>query len=320
MSARYLIPLLILYIPLTALAEVIVYDHFDDGVLDPAWEVIFNEFACGWTYVEGQSNLHVTEICHDGELGDWAIVSIRRPCLAPTDFYVSWRFAWDSHDQLYSRQVAYLFLYDEAGDWIAYTGYNDAWISWRGQQVANIRDSEPYFSGHNTLPHAATAMITVNRVADMITCKWDNEVLLEAPHSAPLGSIGIRFYYMWAAAEETVIDESVDFIRVTDSVVTAAPDAMSYSGPVLAGIHPNPFNPQTTITFALDRPRRAEVAVYDLTGRLLGVLADRSYAAGNHSVVWNGEDASGRAVPSGTYIVRLETDSVAQTRKVLLLR
>ena len=154
----------------------------------------------------------------------------------------------------------------------------------------------------------------------MITCKWGDEILLEAPHSAPVGSIEIRFYYYWAQAEETAIDESVDFIRVTDSVVTAAPDATSYPGPVLAGIHPDPFNPQTTITFALDRPRRAEVAVYDLTGRLLGVLADRSYTAGNHSVVWNGKDASDRAVPSGTYIVRLETDSVAQASKVLLLR
>ena len=84
--------------------------------------------------------------------------------------------------------------------------------------------------------------------------------------------------------------------------------------------HPNPFNPQTTITFGLDQPRRAEIAVYDLTGRLLGVLANRTYAAGHHSLVWNGKDAMGRAVPSGTYIVRLETGSGVETRRVMLLR
>ena len=66
MSARYLILLLVLCIPPTALADVILYDHFDDGVLDPAWEVVFNENVCGWTYSEELSNLHVTEICHDG--------------------------------------------------------------------------------------------------------------------------------------------------------------------------------------------------------------------------------------------------------------
>jgi len=88
----------------------------------------------------------------------------------------------------------------------------------------------------------------------------------------------------------------------------------------LIGAYPNPFNPQTTITFALAKPQRTEVAIYDLTGKLLSVLADRTYAAGNHSVVWNGKDATGRAVPSGTYVVRLETEDGVQAKKVLLLR
>jgi len=88
----------------------------------------------------------------------------------------------------------------------------------------------------------------------------------------------------------------------------------------LIGVYPNPFNPQTTITFALDKPQRTEVAIYDLTGRLLSVLADHIYAAGNHSVVWSGKDATGRAVPSGTYVVRLETEDGVQAQKVLLLR
>ena len=84
--------------------------------------------------------------------------------------------------------------------------------------------------------------------------------------------------------------------------------------------HPNPFNPHTNIKFALDQPQHTEVAVYDLTGRLLGVLADRIYAAGDHSVVWNGKDAMDRAVPAGTYVVRLETESGVEARKVMLLR
>jgi len=88
----------------------------------------------------------------------------------------------------------------------------------------------------------------------------------------------------------------------------------------LLGNAPNPFNPQTTITFALHTQQRAEIAVYDLTGRLLGVLADRSYGAGEHSIVWSGQDAMGRAVPSGTYVVRLETESGVETGKVMLVR
>jgi len=85
-------------------------------------------------------------------------------------------------------------------------------------------------------------------------------------------------------------------------------------------VYPNPFNPQTTITFTLARNERAEIGVYDLTGRLVSVLADRTYTAGDHSVVWNGKDATGRAVPSGSYFVRLETESVVETSKLTLVR
>ena len=50
MSIRYLIPLLVLFVSDAASADTIVYDHFDDGIPDPAWEVTFNDLAYGWTY------------------------------------------------------------------------------------------------------------------------------------------------------------------------------------------------------------------------------------------------------------------------------
>jgi len=85
-------------------------------------------------------------------------------------------------------------------------------------------------------------------------------------------------------------------------------------------VYPNPFNPQTTITFALERVEWASVGVYDLTGRRVDVLADGLLDAGPHMLIWNGLDVSGRAMPSGTYIVRLETESGAEARKVSLVR
>jgi hypothetical protein len=92
------------------------------------------------------------------------------------------------------------------------------------------------------------------------------------------------------------------------------------TGLQLDPVHPNPFNPQTTITFALNRPQHAEVAVYDLMGKQIAVLADHAFDAGTHHVVWNGRDAAGHAVTSGTYLVRLATDSGVEARKVMLLR
>ena len=60
--------------------------------------------------------------------------------------------------------------------------------------------------------------------------------------------------------------------------------------------------------------------MYDLTGKLLDVLADSSLDGGYHSVVWNGRDTQGHAMPSGTYLVRLETELGVQARKVSLVR
>jgi len=83
---------------------------------------------------------------------------------------------------------------------------------------------------------------------------------------------------------------------------------------------PNPFNPQTTITFSLERDEWAEVGIYELTGRRVAVLADRTFDAGTHSLTWSGCDEAGRAMPSGTYLVRLETESAVRAQKLMLLR
>jgi len=85
-------------------------------------------------------------------------------------------------------------------------------------------------------------------------------------------------------------------------------------------VHPNPFNPRTEIAFVLDRKQRAEISVYDLSGRRRCVLADRPFAAGGHTLVWDGRDTAGGLVSSGAYLIRLESASDVLVRKVTLLR
>ena len=113
-----------------------------------------------------------------------------------------------------------------------------------------------------------------------------------------------------------VPDIYADRVEINNSSPVSLPVAQA----VTLKAWPNPFNPQTTITFSLERAGWTEVGVYDLTGRLLDVLANRTFDAGQQSVVWNGQDTTGRAVPSGTYVIRLETESGVEARKVMLLR
>ncbi len=84
--------------------------------------------------------------------------------------------------------------------------------------------------------------------------------------------------------------------------------------------HPNPFNPSTTITFVLIRPRHVLISVYDMTGRKLAVLTDRVHEEGHHSLRWDGKGQAGQSVSAGTYLVRLETEEGSDTLKIVLLR
>ena len=83
----------------------------------------------------------------------------------------------------------------------------------------------------------------------------------------------------------------------------------------IVGNYPNPFNPSTTINFMLNRAGSARLAVFDITGRAVTTLAEQSFTAGQHSIVWN---AAGLA--SGIYLVRLESGGQFDTHKITLLK
>jgi hypothetical protein len=89
---------------------------------------------------------------------------------------------------------------------------------------------------------------------------------------------------------------------------------------VITGVYPNPFNPSTTIGFDLSSPGRVRLAVYDVAGRQVRVLIDRSLPSGPGSAVWDGRDDGGRAVASGVYFCRLDAGRVHETKRVTLLK
>jgi hypothetical protein len=85
-------------------------------------------------------------------------------------------------------------------------------------------------------------------------------------------------------------------------------------------VAPNPFNPQTQITFAVTVAQRVRIAIHDLAGRRVATVADGLFAPGLHQAVWDGRDTAGRALPSGSYLVRLEGAQRVDARLVSLVR
>jgi lysophospholipase L1-like esterase len=83
---------------------------------------------------------------------------------------------------------------------------------------------------------------------------------------------------------------------------------------------PNPFNPATRIRFALAAPGPVGLVVYDAAGRVVKELVRGPLEAGEHEVVWRGDDASGREAASGVYFYRLEAAGQVLARKMVLAR
>jgi len=84
--------------------------------------------------------------------------------------------------------------------------------------------------------------------------------------------------------------------------------------------YPNPFNPHTEISFSIEKRDHVFMGIYDVSGKLVKVLKNRTMGAGTYSVKWNGTNEDGRNVTSGVYFYRIKTGEFINTKKMVLLR
>lgn len=108
----------------------------------------------------------------------------------------------------------------------------------------------------------------------------------------------------------------VDWLAQYPSPAPDFPPAVSR----ITRLAPNPFNPRLTIDFLSEGQQPVTLTVCDLAGKRVATLAHEVFTEGEHQVIWNGQDDAGRDLPSGGYLIRLETQSGHQTRKATLVR
>jgi len=127
-------------------------------------------------------------------------------------------------------------------------------------------------------------------------------------------------YHVLDLSPEDYYGVSPDIGAVEFVPATTVPGHLTLEFPRLGTPHPNPANPHVKVPFRLPYQCDIEIAVYDISGKHIAVVAKGVYAAGEHSVVWRGIDSVGRSAPSGTFFVQLEARSGVQTRKISLVR
>jgi N-acetylmuramoyl-L-alanine amidase len=137
------------------------------------------------------------------------------------------------------------------------------------------------------------------------TLRFDSIQLTYNPGSASAGTI----YF--------------DDLRLLQKIAVAVdePAATSPSVFVLHQNYPNPFNPETTIRYQIAGNRyHVVLAIYDVTGKIVKTLVDAEQPAGDYTIHWDGKNAEGVPVASGTYIYKLTAGELAQTKRMTLVR
>lgn len=86
------------------------------------------------------------------------------------------------------------------------------------------------------------------------------------------------------------------------------------------GNYPNPFNPATTLHYALPEDGAVELVIYSALGQKIKTLVNDIQPTGHYAIEWDGRDAQGRPVGSGVYLARLLTTEGRQVRKLILMR
>jgi len=99
---------------------------------------------------------------------------------------------------------------------------------------------------------------------------------------------------------------------MVSSLIEAIPLSETFS---LDRAYPNPFNPTTTLRFAITIDSEVSLSIYNLQGREVVSLVDGGMEAGYHSVVWNADSYS-----SGVYFVKMVAGEFVNTQKLILIK
>jgi hypothetical protein len=84
--------------------------------------------------------------------------------------------------------------------------------------------------------------------------------------------------------------------------------------------YPNPFNPETSISFDIKADENVSLEIYNLKGQKVKTLVNEKVKAGNHKVTWKGDDDNGKPVSSGVYFYRMTSGKYSSSKKMILMK
>jgi hypothetical protein len=115
-----------------------------------------------------------------------------------------------------------------------------------------------------------------------------------------------------------LLENTTAYLTGSDAALKGREWTSSRTG--LLGAAPNPFRAGTEIAYFVAAAQPANLAIYDVRGRLVKTLTEGVQTSGFHRVVWEGDDGCAHEVSPGVYFSRLVASGRAETRKLVKLR
>lgn len=193
-------------------------------------------------------------------------------------------------------------------------------------------------SGENGMPGSSYLAQLVTPAANLVqgwnTITFANDipinsgsfyfVILETANASAIGldtaSNGFSYKKMSASGAWEPLTEGEVMLNAIVDTGSAIGDEVIKPIVLESSNYPNPFNPETTISFSLPVSGATSLKIFNLKGQLVRNLVNADMTAGTQRVVWNGTDDNNKPVSSGLYFYQINNAGKTITKKMLLAK
>ena len=119
---------------------------------------------------------------------------------------------------------------------------------------------------------------------------------------------------------ENSIVYSFSYILIQNKLVNYAEKVHTIYSLIELNSYPSPFNSRSTIRFTIPEQTNAKLKVYNPLGREIVLLLEKNLIPGEYKIYWDGHDKYNNSLPSGVYLICLQTEKQVKTIKTILLK
>ncbi len=136
-------------------------------------------------------------------------------------------------------------------------------------------------------------------------------------HSVTASAAGFGDQTVEDVLVEQDLTATVNFVLNTASIDDPR---IPVTATALSGNYPNPFNPQTTISYSVKEPGMVRIQIYNIKGQLVRTLVDEAHATGHYKQTFDARDDRGRNISNGVYLIRMQAPGYHKTSKMILMK